>query len=328
MKLFSFLFFLGSFFSLFGGKEITLTHDWEANSCDPSFIQKSYLKDIHTSLKRNRILLRPTNLQGERDHSALSFVVIWNRPSFLKNKILERFPKNKRLLFAWESPVVQPKLYSPSFLNRFKRIYTWNDDLVDNKRFFKFYYPVLLPYRDALPSFEDRKLLIQVSSNKNSSHPKELYTERKKVIAFFEENGEEGFDFYGHGWSIKDYKNCRGELDDKLHTLKKYRFSICYENMRDVKGYITEKIFDSFAVGTVPIYWGASNIEEYVPKSCFIDRRDFKDFAELYHYIKAIDRATYETYLRNIQTFLESNQAKFFSPQLFEVIFLEAVRFR
>ena len=36
-----------------------------------------------------------------------------------------------------------------------------------------------------------------------------------------------------------------------------------------VKGYITEKIFDSFFAGVVPIYWGAENITDYVPKSLY-----------------------------------------------------------
>ena len=45
--------------------------------------------------------------------------------------------------------------------------------------------------------------------------------------------------------------------------------------MSDTPGYMTEKIWDSFKAKTVPVYWGASNIEEYVPKNCFIDYRDF-----------------------------------------------------
>ena len=46
--------------------------------------------------------------------------------------------------------------------------------------------------------------------------------------------------------------------------------------MRDVLGYITEKIFDSFAAWCVPVYWGASNVTDYIPEGCFIDRRKFR----------------------------------------------------
>jgi hypothetical protein len=42
-------------------------------------------------------------------------------------------------------------------------------------------------------------------------------------------------------------------VDSKKNTLEKYKFSICYENARDIPGYITEKIFDCFFAGCVPI---------------------------------------------------------------------------
>ena len=41
--------------------------------------------------------------------------------------------------------------------------------------------------------------------------------------------------------------------------------------MRNVNGYVTEKIFDAFKAGCVPVYWGAENITKYVPAECFID---------------------------------------------------------
>jgi hypothetical protein len=63
--------------------------------------------------------------------------------------------------------------------------------------------------------------------------------------------------------------------------LEKYKFSICYENARDTPGYITEKIFDCFFAGCVPIYWGANNITDHIPKECFIDKRDFEDYKVL-----------------------------------------------
>ena len=44
--------------------------------------------------------------------------------------------------------------------------------------------------------------------------------------------------------------------NDKGKLLRKYRFNICPENM-DAKEYVTEKIWDSFANGCIPIYSGA-----------------------------------------------------------------------
>lgn len=227
----------------------------------------------------------------------------------------------------WEPPVVQNDMYQPRFLDQFKRVYTWDDSLVDDKKFFKFYYPELKSMLTDLPSFEERKLLTQISGHKRSKHPKELYSERVSVIQFFEALPEEDFEFYGFGWEKERYRTYKGSLSNKLETLKNYRFSVCYENMKDVHGYITEKIFDCFATGTVPIYWGACNITDFIPKECFIDRRDFDSFEKVYDYIKKMDAATYQTYVQNIRKFLDSDQAKLFSQEMFSVIFLEAVRF-
>lgn len=49
--------------------------------------------------------------------------------------------------------------------------------------------------------------------------------------------------------------------DDKQLYLKNFRFNICPENV-DANGYCTEKIFDAFSAGTIPIYHGDMNNPE------------------------------------------------------------------
>lgn len=46
--------------------------------------------------------------------------------------------------------------------------------------------------------------------------------------------------------------------DNKREYLKNFMFCACPENV-SVKGWVTEKIFDAFASGTIPIYYGAHN---------------------------------------------------------------------
>jgi alpha(1,3/1,4) fucosyltransferase len=308
-------------------KEIYLSHDWPIDPNDQSFTHAKHMKGIDETLREKNFHLLITDLQGKKDHSQLAYVVLWGKRRSIKASTLDQFPKKKLLIYLWEPPVVFKDIYKKSFLDRFKRVYTWDDDLVDNKKFFKFYYPVLRPMQKDLPSFTERKLAAQISTNRKSKHSKELYSARESVIQFFEDKPDGVFDFYGQAWDKKGYKNYRGAIPDKDAALKNYRFNICYENMRDVKGYITEKIFDAFAVGTVPIYWGASNIADYIPKNCFIDRRDFKSLDELYDYIRQMDQATYEAYQDNIRHYLESDKAKLFSQEMFNITFLEGVRF-
>jgi hypothetical protein len=113
------------------------------------------------------------------------------------------------------------------------------------------------------------------------------------------------------------YPSYKGMVDNKKKVMEKYKFSICYENAKDIPGYITEKIFDSFFAGCVPIYWGANNIFEYVPKECFINKRDFKTYEELYRFIKNMSDDEYIKYLTNIENYLNSDKSFQFKSEGF-----------
>jgi hypothetical protein len=259
-------------------------------------------------------------------NKGVSKIIFWNVSTGQCRKLnLSLLPKEQMVLFMWEPPVVLKEMYTPEITACFSRIYTWDDDLVDQKTYFKFFYPVWNPMIEEIPSFEQKKLCTFVSSNLKSSHPNELYTEREKAITFFEHMQEDGFEFYGRGWNVESHPSYRGVIADKIGMIKNYRFSICYENTQGCKGYITEKIFDCFAAGNVPIYLGADNVTDYIPKDCFIDKRDFEDLDALYRFIKVMSKEEYEGYIERIRAFLKSPEAQLFSPTHFEDLFCEAV---
>jgi hypothetical protein len=113
------------------------------------------------------------------------------------------------------------------------------------------------------------------------------------------------------------YSSYRGPVKNKWDVLPYYRFSLCYENVCDEAGYVTEKIFDCLRSGCVPIYWGASNIQEYVPPEVFIDRRQFKTDLILDEYISGIAESDYAQYQEAISDYLTSRQFKQFLPPAF-----------
>ena len=120
--------------------------------------------------------------------------------------------------------------------------------------------------------------------------------------------------------------DCRDALaKSKMEVLKKYKFCICYENSRDVPGYITEKIFDCFFAGCIPIYWGAPNIAASIPENTFIDKRRFQTYEGLYRYLKAIDDTTYRAYVTAIEEFVRSNKIYPFSGECFAKTIVDAV---
>lgn len=249
--------------------------------------------------------------------------MFWNLGPMLKGCDLSKAPKEKLVLVMWEPPSVQEELYDPKRQALFGKIFTWDDDLVDNERYFKFHYPALNPRIEEIPPFQEKKLCVMIARRLTSRHPNELYSERKRVIKFFEQKPDGEFDLYGYRWKAGKYKNYKGSVDNKLDTLKKYKFSICYENTGNMKGYITEKIFDCFAAGVVPVYLGASNITSYIPESCFIDRRQFRDNEQLYQFLKSMTKEQYQKYLDSAEKFLKSDRAQIFTNEYFVENFLK-----
>lgn len=254
--------------------------------------------------------------------SAKAFIFHNYHPFFSKAKI-DQLPRGKRILIMWEPPSVILEMYEEGILNLFDKVFTWNDELVDGKKFFKMCYNVLRPMQENLPKFEDRKFLCMVASNlKFNDFEKELYSTRREIVHFFEEKPPGTLDLYGRNW--EGFRDAKGTIPDKLETLKEYKFNICFENTKE-PGYITEKIFDCFVTATIPVYYGATNIEAYIPKGCYIDFRDFKGFEEMFSYIEHLTQEEYEAYVANMRAYLDSKQAQQFSRLTFAKKIMDAI---
>ena len=239
--------------------------------------------------------------------------------------------KDKMALFLWEGKSVKPYNYTRQLHDKFSTIFTWNDDLVDNKKFFKFYLPCPAGKKPVNRiNFNEKKFIVNISANKLSRFSNELYSIRRKSIKFFENKLGGQFDLFGPRWNkpinrkekffpflVPKFKNYRGISKDKIETFSHYKFALCYENAYGLNGYVTEKIFDCFNAGIVPIYWGAENITDYADKEAFIDRREFKSDEELFIFLNNIDEKEYNKYLSAIEKYLASDNYKLFLSENF-----------
>ena len=230
----------------------------------------------------------------------------WKRDYFYQ--AIKFYPREKLFLQINEPPTVNSMSYDVRYHNFFKRILTWNDSLVDGEKYYKFFIPQYKPENIVCLSAKDKKFLTMIVANKSSKFAQELYSARRDVIEFFETKKEGLFDLYGIGWEKCGYKNYKGRTEKKLTTLSQYKFSICFENVKDIPGYITEKIFDCFFAGTVPIYLGAENIKDYIPENTFIDARQFQSKDEMLDYLLHISEEQYELIQNNIVDYLNSDQ--------------------
>ena len=227
----------------------------------------------------------------------------------------------KRMIYCSAEPDVVKPINSregyTKLLKIFPFILTWNEELIDNKRIFKRNIPYYFNKQFGQNNFNKKKLLINISGNKTSNMKNELYSVREKVISFFEKNYFNIFDLYGTGWNKKKHPSYKGIVESKIEIYHNYKFALSLENTYGVKGYVTEKIFDCFCAGIVPIYKGASDINKYVPKSCYIDYDNFKSIDELAKFLIEMNEENYNKYLNSICCLLDSDIQMTFSSEKF-----------
>ncbi len=265
-----------------------------------------------------------------------SAIIFLDRPSRGPKKALGPWYGNcKTYLLIQECEVVKPKNWILPEHGEYTAIFTWHDEFVDGDRYLKLNFPQSL---SSLPEAQGTRphFATLIAGNKLARHPFELYSKRIEAIRWFENHHPEDFHFYGMGWDRPvvhipitllsrifksrekvHYSSYRGAIENKDAILKQYKFSICFENAHSIPGYITEKIFDCLASGSIPVYWGAPNIESHVDKDCFIDFREFKSFDTLYEHLSQFSEADLINYRENAIQYLKSEKAKSFSTEAY-----------
>lgn len=251
-------------------------------------------------------------------------VLFYTHNPFVDPLFLSKTLPEKRAVVLYEGPVVAPRLYTKALFNKFHRVVTFSDDLVNGEKFKKYRYCPLQPMIKEVVPFHERKLACMMNRYAKRINPLDLTREREKIVQFYRKKKGDFFDLYGRGWKLR-YKNYKNRVEDKISAIKHYKFYYCLENTKGVPGYITEKIFDCFQAGVVPIYYGAPNIADEIPANCFIDYRDFSSLEELHRFIVQMDEATFNAYMENIRLYLDSDSAKLYSQKAFAESFVDAL---
>jgi len=253
---------------------------------------------------------------------------------------------------VFECPVIMPSSWRMETHYYFDKIFTWDASL-SGERYVLFHWPNNFSEPVRTVPFDARKRLVCIfATRKWSTHPLELYSERLRAIDWFNQYHHEEMDLFGWGWSpsvrkktkefllnmVRDIKGCKkspwswtkyrvhkGYAERKLETMRDYKFSICYENAREIPGYITEKIFDCFLAGVVPVYLGWSGVEKFIPRECYVDKKEFGDYESLYRYISSMEESEYNGYLAAINKFLQGPQSDLFDANAFAEIVATAI---
>lgn len=88
-------------------------------------------------------------------------------------------------------------------------------------------------------------------------------------------------------------------VSEKIKFLKKYKFTIAFENSFESGG-VSEKLIHPMLVDSIPIYFGSENIKKEFNTKSFINFNDFKNMNEFIRHIIKVDKddKLYEEYLK------------------------------
>ena len=134
---------------------------------------------------------------------------------------------------------------------------------------------------------EKTKLISMIYSDKTW-----LFGHRLRHIiakSLIPEMGYDKVDFFGRGTNTP--------INLKSEGTNPYMFQIVTENAKRYN-YFTDKIYDCFVTGTIPIYWGAPNIGDHFDKGGILS---FEHPDELKQILLGLSREKYNSMLSSVQ---------------------------
>ena len=291
-------------------------------------------------------ILEENGFEIEEDYKNAN-IYICNDYTSSARKELRWFPKDKKILLVCEPKVVLPNNFKQKIRNQFGFIVSRH---IEDQQYFLQYQQYW--NRVVLESDNRIEKLVVINSNKISLIKGNNYGLRKlssKKLAFV--------DLYGRDWemgfsqkikellialkrnvcskSMIDIKSVfvwlssnpitQGVVENKSEIMSKYRYALVIENQNT---YISEKLFDAFFSGCIPIYIGPKIDDSIIPNSLFVAATpNLSGIENSFIQIQAIDYKKWKTNLRSwlskkeTRLFWDENEVyKILSKRIYEYI--------
>jgi len=288
-----------------------------------AFYKNRFFED--SELNRDDCLRPYINLKNELNDKGVDVNTfdLWDGNSLMEyysfgildhiEKVLAHPKVKMKAFYIFEPPIVAPSIYKalPKLTSMFEVVYIHNTHGdgyslkgVNQSKLKKLLWPqpfshVLEPYWSN--STRKRKVVVINGNHRPALRKNELYSKRIEAMVALAKF--DMVDLYGRGWErwysrasmwLPYWKNrkslmsiYKGSCESKYDVLSQYEFCLCFENMV-MDGYMTEKLFDCLYAGCVPIYYGASDVFNYVDSDMYIDATKFSDWGEILKFITSL----------------------------------------
>ncbi|KAI6652333.1 hypothetical protein LOD99_7347 [Oopsacas minuta] len=84
-----------------------------------------------------------------------------------------------------------------------------------------------------------------------------------------------------------NWPDCNGRPCSKVEVLRGSKIHLAFEN-GDSPGYISEKVYQAFEAGVLPVWMGTRDITDAVPKGSYIDVAEFNSPDDVANYLKLV----------------------------------------
>ena len=156
-------------------------------------------------------------------------------------------------------------------------IYDWHNRMKNETSFLTHY-----RVESDLDADKKEKFCSFVVRNPNCARRNEFFHKLSK-----HKHVDSGGPLFNNIGYVLDYGDAA--MKAKNNWLKDYKFNICFENS-SYPGYTTEKLYEAYIGGTIPIYWGSPTIEvDFNPKA-FLNWYDFGSDEALIEEVLMLDR--------------------------------------
>jgi hypothetical protein len=214
--------------------------------------------------------------------------IIFYTDTFLKHNYASNYRGKKNI--AW---ILEPKSIDNTTYEKVINNLNLYDYVISHDKFFIDYVNYINPKKGLLCDvggswieekdwkiYQKKKNISIIASNKRITYGHKL---RHDIILNY---GNIIDSILGRGYNPIDYK---------LKGLSDYRFSVAIENETDT---FTEKLIDCLITGTIPIYYGPSNIDKIFNIDGFLIINKVEDFKNI---LKNINEKYYDSKIKAIE---------------------------
>jgi len=215
-------------------------------------------------------------------------VVVFHIPTVPDLRGLRKRPGQKWVAWSFESDRYYSRLRDPKYMRQFDltMTYRWDSDV-----------PV------AYFGPDTRDDLLRTPALKTASVPLVAFVSNRFDLSGRFKYLKELMQYLpvdSYGLALQNKKLPEDKRQEtKLETIAAYKFTLAFENSIS-QDYVTEKFFEPLIVGSVPVYLGAPNIDDFAPgEHCYINVAQFKGPRELAEYLifAAGNQSEYDSYL-------------------------------